>query len=387
MNEAQTKRPMRWLAAALIAAMAAVWPWTHATAATGMTQVTQFRTTAEIGGMTFEGRAFVLKPGQEAHLMAVKETDEGASLTAEGLTFNPITIDKPESIQLSVLTKTHWQVQTGKITALGERELKWVAPDRPGNYEIELTQTHTQGFENLSMSLQSKLPATTNERAIARYTMLVMQQFDRDGNGLIGGFPIGVYPNEDGENVKPYIAARREKYHPPKWFICVTPEVSNQKISPHFRLGQFVTEWESNRPDTYIALDMRLLERLEEIVVELNKAGHKVETLKIFRGYMSPNLVQRFRRRGGEFTDFTRQMYGDGAAFIVDADNDGKMDDLNKDDKIDKADAEYVEQICTRLERASGKYGGVGVYSGRTDPTTPETPWVEVDMRGNRERW
>ena len=70
----------------------------------------------------------------------------------------------------------------------------------------------------------------------------------------------------------------------------------------------------------------------------------------------------------------------------MDADGDGRMDDLNRDGKRDRADVELLATIAEEYmasEDAPGLRGGVGRYG----KTTRHGGFVHVDTRGYTARW
>ena len=77
-------------------------------------------------------------------------------------------------------------------------------------------------------------------------------------------------------------------------------------------------------------------------------------------------------------------MYGDAADVFVDNDGNGRMDDLNRDGRIDSRDAQVILDAVERVERAHPDLvGGVGVYRA----TRAHGPFAHVDVRGTRARW
>ena len=78
-------------------------------------------------------------------------------------------------------------------------------------------------------------------------------------------------------------------------------------------------------------------------------------------------------------------MYGDAMDIYIDNDNNGSMDDLNRDGRVDIADARVLAAAADRVER---KYpsliGGIGVYRARPGA---HNGFVHIDTRGFRARW
>ena len=116
-------------------------------------------------------------------------------------------------------------------------------------------------------------------------------------------------------------------------------------------------------------------------------AGDAERPLRILTAFLSPNHRERLRARGIRLVEFTRYQYGDGAALIWDADGDDKIDDLNRDGRIGAQDAAILAQKLDEVQKKLGKFGGIGAVAAPKLPWMPETPYVDVDMRGVRQRW
>jgi hypothetical protein len=77
-------------------------------------------------------------------------------------------------------------------------------------------------------------------------------------------------------------------------------------------------------------------------------------------------------------------MYGDAADIFIDNDGNGAMDDLNKDGRVNIADAVVIREASVRVERAHPSLiGGSGVYSA----TSAHGPFTHIDTRGYSARW
>ncbi len=188
-------------------------------------------------------------------------------------------------------------------------------------------------------------------------------------DGKIGGFYIGRYPD-------PYRRGRRsvalhpERYLPPKGFIEVTPEVAKIKVSEHFTVGDYAGRYR------FITFDPKIFEVLERIIDTLQAMGLPSK-VKIISGYRPPAVNARRRKR------FSRHQYGDAADIIVDANDDGRMDDLNGDGRINRRDAQFLAKIAEGVLHSMGLEGGIGYYRGRRRGT----PFIHVDIRGFKARW
>jgi hypothetical protein len=91
-------------------------------------------------------------------------------------------------------------------------------------------------------------------------------------------------------------------------------------------------------------------------------------------------------------TSYSRHLYGGAADVFVDADGDGRMDDLNDDGRVTKADA-HVEAdahiLAALIEGLTSVpwyrplVGGLSAYG----PAPHRGPFVHVDVRGTKARW
>lgn len=274
-----------------------------------------------------------------------------------------------------------WTVEGGEILQLLDDKIIWKAPEKPGDYRLRVLVTEERRWGRDEEFMPEKRYVGTFD-----CTAIVLYPYDATGKGALEGYAIGVYPNENAPNVSATIANHREKYRPPKYFIRVSPINEHIYISKHFRLGDFSSRAERGKT-RFIALDYSLVKRLEKIIDILHVSGKKVEGLKILRAYVSPLEREELKRRGIKLTEFSRYLYGDAAAFIVDEDGDNKLDDLNGDGKIDIADAEFLADIAERAEAETRKPGGIGIFGSFQDPYFTDTPYVQVDTRGWLARW
>lgn len=229
-----------------------------------------------------------------------------------------------------------------------------VAPKEPGLEVLELRN------------------ATTGETCrIHVFTMVPAGKVKSDGR--LNGYRIGSYPKEPLRGLDIYL--------PPQGFVEVTEDTASVRVSPNFTLGQFVSKQASAYP-RYVVMRSSLLLKLENILASLNNEGHPVDGLVIMSGYRTP-----FYNRSIGNVQYSRHVYG-GAADIYIDDNprDGRMDDMNGDDRVDRNDAKWLASFVddmSRKGRFGPRIGGIGVYGS----TSAHGPFVHVDVRGTRARW
>lgn len=193
-------------------------------------------------------------------------------------------------------------------------------------------------------------------------------------DGKLNGYTIGPAPTAHPRPEYSHF------YVPPTKFIEVRPGNKSTAVSEHFRLEQFLCKQESEFPK-YVVLQPSLLELLERLVDELNRAGFPVETFGVISGYRTP----AYNRRIGNVPN-SRHLYGDAMDFYVDLDRNGRLDDLNKDGRMDKSDVDFLyELVDTFLRRPENAdlVGGLGRYY----PNSRHGGYIHVDTRGFLSRW
>lgn len=200
--------------------------------------------------------------------------------------------------------------------------------------------------------------------------------FAEKQDGRVGAYTVGRFPGE-----------RRNTRHPdwgvPAGFISLTPEMLTLPVSTHLTLGDFASL--RDQRDVWpraLVLDLRLVDKLELILTALRDSGVPDPRFRVLSGFRTPSVTLR-NVRTAQAPD-SRHQYGDAADIIVDADGDGRMDDLTRDGRVDLNDARYLVRIVVAVEAAYPELiGGIGVYRG----TGAAGPFVHVDARGERARW
>jgi hypothetical protein len=200
--------------------------------------------------------------------------------------------------------------------------------------------------------------------------------FSEKQNGRVGTFRVGRWPAEGRAPLSP-------AYRVPLGFIEVTPELQTLAISEHFTLGEFLSVRSQREVwPKPLVLDLRLVDKLELIIQALADSGVRAPRLKIMSAFRTPSVTQANARtaRAPE----SRHQYGDAADIVVDANGDGRMDDLTRDGRVDLNDARYLIRIVLAVEEAHPELvGGIGLYRS----TGLAGPFVHVDARGERARW
>ena len=202
---------------------------------------------------------------------------------------------------------------------------------------------------------------------VAEITVFVLEpRSNIDAKGWLNGYRIGQYPKD-----------------PPAGFIKLAgPEDRQHRISPHFKLGQFLCKQQPDHWPKYVLVSQDNIRRLEALLAELNEDGRtEAKTFFVMSGFRTP-----FYNSAIGSAKFSRHMYGDAADIYVDyAPRNGNMDDLNRDGKVNKADANWLYDYAQKLFKRRGDLpkGGLGSYKANA----VHGPFVHVDGRGRPARW
>lgn len=190
------------------------------------------------------------------------------------------------------------------------------------------------------------------------------------------GYHVGFWPGERATR-------NRARYALPAGFLEVTPDNEDVPLSTHFRVRDFLTHDQQGTWPKVLVIQLPLLDKLELISADLVKLG-KTADLRVMSGFRTPQYnALGVGPLGGRARD-SRHMYGDAADIFLDADGDGRMDDLNGDGRSDLRDARWLAAVAERVEAEHpGVTGGVGIYRANG----VHGPFVHVDTRGFRARW
>ena len=224
--------------------------------------------------------------------------------------------------------------------------------------------TRTPGVHILRDSTQSPL-----------FTFITLRPFSDKVKGRVGTYLMGYWPFERRR-------VRSEAYANLEGFIEVTPENQDTQVSEHFRLRDFLTKDQRDVWPKYLVLDTKLIDKLELVIEDLVSRGYDVRHVSVMSGFRTPQYNRKGVGRGR--ADASRHQYGDAADVFVDNDRNGRMDDLNRDGRVDTRDARVLLQAVERVEAEyPALVGGAGVYAA----TRAHGPFTHIDARGTRARW
>ncbi len=206
------------------------------------------------------------------------------------------------------------------------------------------------------------------------FAFITLTPWERKLGSYVNGYHVGLWPGERH--------AMPSNYSNPTGFIEVTPQNLMTKISSHFALRDFVTHDQDTVWPKYVVLQEALLDKLELVLGALQSMGVSTRHVVVLSGFRSPQYNARGASEG--MAQASRHQYGDAADLIIDADRDGRMDDLNYDGRVDFRDTEIIDRAVGLVEHKYPELvGGLGLYHA----TGPSGPFAHIDVRGTRARW
>jgi len=211
---------------------------------------------------------------------------------------------------------------------------------------------------------------------IGQFSLITMKSFGDKIAGSVGGYRVGFWPEERGR-------LRSEAYENPEGFIEVTPQNQDTRISEHFRLKDFLTHDQHEIWPKYLVLREPLLDKLELVISDLEDHGIPARNVRVLSGFRSPQYNLALGDESGRARD-SRHQFGDAADIFIDSNDDGRMDDLNRDGRVNFRDTRV---ILAAVERVESLYpdliGGTGLYHSNGS----HGPFAHIDVRGSRARW
>lgn len=294
----------------------------------------------------------------EKAAFSVRFQDGISSLRILGTYVLPGEIVELEAIDDGAGLVCRLDAPAGDVLSSGPSEWSWKAPGKPGLYPIKIKRPPGAGGA----------PADS-----IVLNVFVMVPYEQMSGESLNGYRIGCYPDSPPETLP--TCAR------PRGFVEVTESVLDALVSPHFSLRQFLCKQEGEFPK-YVILDERLLVKLECALEVVNEKGFRCDTFHIMSGYRTPHYNMALGN-----VKFSQHLWGGAAdVFIDEGPEDGNMDDLNGDGKIDIDDAAVlyhaVEEMCSEPSNED-LVGGLAKYR----ENGAHGPFVHIDVRGYRARW
>jgi hypothetical protein len=212
----------------------------------------------------------------------------------------------------------------------------------------------------------------TSERSAFHFVTLT--PWTRKFGGSVNGYSVGWWPAE--------LRRMPENYANPAGFIEVTKENADIPLSTHFTLRDFITHDQKHVWPKYVVLREGLLDKLELVLSALESFGVETRNVSVLSGFRSPQYNARGAGEG--MAQSSRHQFGDAADIIIDANRDGRMDDLNGDGRTTFEDLRVLDRAVQLIEsRYPELVGGLGLYHAMG----PSGPFAHIDVRGSRARW
>ncbi|HUQ79581.1 MAG TPA: hypothetical protein VM076_00515 [Gemmatimonadaceae bacterium] len=206
------------------------------------------------------------------------------------------------------------------------------------------------------------------------FSFITLRPWREKRGAYVGPYRMGWWPGE-----RTVVAAN---YENPTGFIEVTPENRNTRLSAHFHLNDFLTHDQDQVWPKYVVLREALLDKLELVLTTMEASGVPSTNVRVLSGFRAPYYNAGLVAEGAARA--SRHQFGDASDIIIDTDHDGRMDDLNRDGRVDFRDTEVILRAVERVERTYPELvGGLGLYAGMG----PSGPFAHIDVRGSRARW
>ena len=235
---------------------------------------------------------------------------------------------------------------------IGDRSIAMKAPQEPGAYPVTIT-----GPGGAAMTV----------------TLFVLTPLSEAEDGRLEGYRVGTYPAEPLRGLDSYLA--------PEGLIRMPPELYDYEISPHFRLGQFVSKQGGDPEVHFLLVRPEIVLKLEALLRTVNAAGVRADSFYVMSGYRTPHYNEQLGN-----VLYSRHQWGDATDIYVDRNEDLMMDDIDGDGRTLRKDAgrlfEYAEEV-DGLTEFTGIRGGIGEYGANS----AHGPFVHVDTRGTPARW
>ncbi|HUR79494.1 MAG TPA: D-Ala-D-Ala carboxypeptidase family metallohydrolase [Thermoanaerobaculia bacterium] len=204
-------------------------------------------------------------------------------------------------------------------------------------------------------------------------TLVNVVPYDAMRHGNLDGYRIGEYASQAMRGL--------EQYERPKGFVRLSHGNGALFVSDHYRMRDFQCKLDGTTK--FMVLRTDALVKLEVLQHELaSRYGVHFDRFAIMSGYRTPY----YNAKIGNETGFSRHLYGDAMDIYVDQDRNGKMDDINRDGRVDTNDARFLLRVAESIDNSTQwgwLKGGAGVYHANA----AHGPYVHVDARGYVARW
>ncbi|MBI3789917.1 MAG: DUF882 domain-containing protein [Gemmatimonadetes bacterium] len=239
-----------------------------------------------------------------------------------------------------------------------------VAPAR--NLEgAEVVTPEQPGLYRLALSAQGSV-----RRVVQGLTVGVLVPFEEKQGRSLNGYRMGMWRGERHADARAPL---------PAGFLEVRERDADRPLTRHIRVSDFLTHDGQSQWPRYVAVDTRLLDKLELVLAQLeaDQGGVTVGgeaprfAMEVRSGFRTPFHNARVP---GSARD-SRHQSGEAVDVAIDADRDGRF--TRKDLRLVVKALEEVEAQHPDL------VGGIGLYTSRRF----SSPYVHMDVRGDHVRW
>lgn len=243
---------------------------------------------------------------------------------------------------------------------------------------VVLSAAEANAFPGLLETFGDTIVQTSGTYAVMAagepFTFFVMRPFAHKRGEMLGFYRLGWWPAERWMMAANYLN--------PDGFVEVTPANVDTRLSEHFRMSDFLTHDQLAVWPKYLLLEERLIDKLELVLGELRDKGVDNSRVVVLSGFRAPYYNDLRIDEGAARA--SRHQFGDAADIIIDADGNGRMDDLNGDRRSDLRDLSTIGAAVASVERRYPELiGGLGTYAAMG----PSGPFAHIDVRGTSARW
>lgn len=208
----------------------------------------------------------------------------------------------------------------------------------------------------------------------SNFAFVTLKPWGEKAGSYVNTYHVGRWPGER-RNMP-------DNYDNPIGFIEVTADNQDLRLSTHFTLRSFITNDQERVWPKYVVMREELLDKLELVLTTLEAQGVPTRNVVVLSGFRTPQYNRRASFEGAAYA--SRHQFGDAADLIIDADRNGRMDDLNRDGAVNFMDTDVINRAVERVERQfPDLVGGLGLYHAKG----PSGPFAHIDVRGTRARW
>ena len=183
---------------------------------------------------------------------------------------------------------------------------------------------------------------------------------------MLNAYQIGFYPDTPLKGNPIYV--------PPKGFIEVTKDNEDTKVSPNFRIKEFLTKQKSGYPK-YLVLDERLVFLLEAIGAHLEPLGWDAGDIFVMSGYRTPYYNKQL-----DDTKYSLHQWGRAADIFWTRMTTGGWT-ISTRTRSSRRKMRWRSPVSSKGSRrppSSARSSAASGFTARPQPTGPLCTWIRV---------